>query len=76
MANMTTQIQPLPVVHNSNGSVVNKMHTNYIQGNINDYDQSILSDIDLTFTTIIVWMRNIVMKIALTKSLKIVMSYH
>ena len=29
MANMTTPIQPLPIVQNSNGRGVNKMHTNY-----------------------------------------------
>ena len=38
MANMTTPIQPLPIVQNGNGRVVNKMHTNYIQSNINGYD--------------------------------------
>ena len=46
MANMTTPIQPLPIVQNGNSRGVNKMHTNYIQSNINGYDQSILSDID------------------------------
>ena len=46
MANMTTPIQPLPIAQNGNGRGVNKVHTNYIQSNINGYDQSILSDID------------------------------
>ena len=42
MANKTTPTQPLPIVQNGNGRGVNKMHTNYIQSNINGYDQSIL----------------------------------
>ena len=46
MANLTTPTQPLPIVQNGNGRGVNKMHTTYIQSNINGYDQSILSDID------------------------------
>ena len=46
MSNMTAPIQLLPdTVQTTWGSGVHK-HTNYIQSNINGYNQSVLSDID------------------------------
>ena len=46
MANMTAPIQlPPDIVQTTGGSGAHK-HMNYIQSNINGYDQSVLSDID------------------------------
>ena len=76
MANMTGSIQlPPDIVQTTGGSGAHK-HMNYKQSNINGYDQSVLSNETLTFITIIVWIHNIIMTIALTKCLRIVMSYH
>ena len=78
MANMTPQPQSLPATVKTVGGSDFKFnkHASYIMVILMDMIGVFSAILTLTFTTIIVWMRSITTKMALTKYLEIVMNCH